>query len=54
MTDNWDSEEGYISQGNVIGFVELGTSVVAGEPLKWGTPAANVVVMSKYSASADS
>jgi len=44
-TDNWDSQEGYISQGQVIGFVTLGTSVVAGDWLTWGTAAANQIVM---------
>ena len=45
MTDMWDTQEGYICQGQILGFVELGTAVVAGEPLTWGTSAANKVVM---------
>ncbi len=52
--DNWDTEEGYITQGNIIGFVELETAVVAGEPLTWGTAAANKIVMKLYTAEADS
>lgn len=54
ITDNWDTQEGYISQGNVIGFVTLGVAVVAGEPLAWGTATANKVVMTLYSNPADS
>jgi len=53
-TDNWDSEEGYICNGAVINFVELSTAVVAGEPLAFGTAAANKIVMKKYALSADS
>jgi len=48
-TDNWSSQEGYICQGNVINFVELGTACVAGEPLGFGTPAENKIVMNLYS-----
>jgi len=47
MTDMWDSEEGYICQGQTIGFVELGTAAVAGECMAWGTSAANKIVMKK-------
>ena len=53
-TDNWDTQEGYICQGNVIGFVELGNTVVAGEPVGFGTPATNKVVMNLYSGEANS
>lgn len=53
-TDNWDTEEGYLCQGSVINFVTLETAVVAGDPLAWGTPLANKIVMKKYAASADS
>ena len=52
--DQWETQEGYICQGNVIGFVELGAPAVAGEALQWGTPAANKVVMIKKSEAADS
>lgn len=52
-TDNWSSQEGYICQGNVINFVELGTAVVAGEPLGFGTPAANKIVMNLYTGEAN-
>ena len=52
--DQWDNEEGYICQGSVIGFVTLETAVCAGDPLAWGTPAANRVVMKMYTAEADS
>jgi len=31
--DQWDTQEGYISQGRVIGFITLGTAAVAGENL---------------------
>lgn len=51
--DQWDSQEGYISQGQVIGFVELGTAAVAGEPLGFGTPAANKIVMDLYTGEAN-
>lgn len=44
-TDNWETQEGYICQGSVIGFVELGTVIVAGDILTWGTPAQNKIVM---------
>jgi len=53
-TDNWDTQEGYICQGNIINFVTLETAVVAGEPLTWGTPAANKVVMKLHAESSDS
>lgn len=53
VIDQWDSQEGYISQGQVIGFVELGTACVAGEPLGFGTPAANKIVMNLYSGEAN-
>lgn len=53
MTDNWDSQEGYISQGSVIGYVELGTAIVAGDNLTWGTAAANKVVLSSATAGGD-
>lgn len=46
MTDMWDTQEGYICQGQILGFVELGTAVVAGDIVMWGTAAANKVVMS--------
>jgi len=54
IVDNWGTQEGYLSQGQVIGFVELGTAIVAGDPLAWDTAAVNKVVMKKYAASADS
>jgi len=47
MTDMWDTQEGYICQGQIIGFITLGTAVVAGDLLKWGTSAANKVVMNQ-------
>ena len=43
--DNWETQEGYICQGNVIGFIELGTAVVAGEALQFDTPLAQKVIM---------
>lgn len=52
--DQWETQEGYICQGNVIGFVELGAPLVAGEPLQWDTPVANKIVMKKCAAAADS
>jgi hypothetical protein len=54
MTDMWDSEEGYIAQGTDIGFCTLGTAVVAGECVKFGTSVANQVVVSKWAAVGDS
>ena len=51
--DNWPAQEGYISQGSVIGFVELGTAVVAGEPLGFGTPASGKIVMNLYTGEAN-
>jgi hypothetical protein len=54
MTDMWDSEEGYIAQGTDIGFCTLGTAVVAGECVTFGTSAANQIVVNKWAASGDS
>ena len=53
-TDNWETQEGYICDGSVIGFVELGSTVVAGEALQWGTSAPNKVVMIAKALAADS
>lgn len=50
MTDNWDTQEGYICQGQILGFVTLGSAIVAGDVLTWGTNAANQVVMSEAGA----
>ena len=52
--DQWETQEGYICQGNVIGFVELGAAAVAGEALQWTTPVANKIVMIKKALAADS
>lgn len=46
----WDKEEGYICQGSVIGFCELGSAVVAGECVMFGTSAANKVVVNIWTA----
>ena len=54
MTDNWDSEEGYIANGSEIGFCTLGTAVVAGECVTFGTAAANQIVINKWAATMDS
>ena len=55
MTDNWDQEEGYISQGMILGFCELSTTVVAGEPVAiLTTGAANKVMVKKWASQADS
>ena len=52
--DMWDSEEGYICQGTDIGFCTLGSAVVAGDCVKFGTSAANQIVLSKWTALGDS
>ena len=54
MTDMWDSEEGYIALGTDIGFCTLGSAVVAGECVKFGTSVANQIVVAKWTASGDS
>jgi hypothetical protein len=54
MVDMWDSEEGYIAQGTDIGFCTLGSAVVAGDCVKFGTSAANQIVVTKWAAVADS
>lgn len=53
-TDNWETQEGYICQGAVIGFCELGAAVVAGEPVAFGTGAQNKIVMTAYALAGDS
>jgi hypothetical protein len=45
MTDFWDTQEGYICEGQILGFVTLGTAAVAGDVVTFGTVAANAVVM---------
>lgn len=50
----WDSEEGYIAQGTDIGFCTLGTAVVSGECVAFGTSAANQIVVKKWAAAGDS
>jgi len=54
MTDMWDTQEGYICQGTDIGFCTLGTAVVAGDCVTFGTSAANQIVVNQWSAFADS
>jgi len=54
MTDMWDTQEGYISAGTDIGFCTLGTAVVAGDCVTFGTSAANQVVVNLWAAFADS
>ena len=52
-TDNWANQEGYICNGNIIGFCELGTAAVAGEPVGFGTAASNKIVVNLYSGAAN-
>ena len=54
IVDNWETQEGYISQGQVIGFCELGVAIVAGEPVAFGTGAQNKIVMTLYADPGDS
>jgi hypothetical protein len=54
IIDMWDTQEGYICQGTDIGFCTLGTAVVAGEPVTFGTSAANKIVVNMYADFADS
>lgn len=54
IIDMWDTQEGYICQGTDIGFCTLGTAVVAGECVKFGTSAANQIVVSLWTDDADS
>lgn len=54
--DQWDSQEGYISQGQVIGFVTLDTACVAGDILGFTAAAAgqqNKICMSLYTGEAN-
>jgi hypothetical protein len=53
MTDMWDTQEGYICQGTDIGFCTLGTAVVAGDCVTFGTSAANKIVVNQWSDFAD-
>jgi hypothetical protein len=57
MTDMWDLQEGYISQGLKISFVTLSSTVVAGDPIKFMTGTYNIVdavVMNKFAIVGDS
>jgi hypothetical protein len=57
MTDMWDLQEGYISQGLKISFVTLGTVVIAGDPIRFMTSTNNkvdAIVMAKNATIGDS
>ncbi len=42
-TDNWDSQEGLIADGLVVGFCRAGAAIAAGDAVTFGTAAANQV-----------
>jgi len=54
VVDYYSTEEGYISEGHVIGFAKLGTEVTQLQSVKLGTTAAGSVVVAVGAADGDS